>query len=75
MVRSGGRTSQDNGGKVMNRIIAAAAVAIAVWGLTRLLGRQFVRNHPEPHSPTERWENEGGALSSSAWTQTSKAPR
>jgi hypothetical protein len=60
----------------MNRIIAAAAVTIAVWGLTRLLGRRFVRNNPEQHhSPTERWENEGGALSSPAWTQTSKAPR
>ena len=59
----------------MNRIIAAAAVTIAVWGLTRWLGRQFVRNRPEPHSPTESWENEGGALSSPAWTQSSRAQR
>jgi hypothetical protein len=57
----------------MNRIIAAAAVTLAVWGVTRWLGRWHARNRPEPHSPTERWENEGGALSSPEWTQSSKA--
>ena len=59
----------------MNRIIAAAALSIAVWGLARWLDRRYARARPEPHNPTERWENEGGAVSSPAWTQSSQAPR
>jgi hypothetical protein len=59
----------------MNRIVAAAALTVAVWSLTRGPDRRYVRAHSEPHNPTERWENEGGALSSPAWTQSSQARR
>lgn len=59
----------------MNRIIAAAALGFAVLGLARWLDRRYARVHPEPHNPTERWENEGGAVSSPPWTQSSPAPR
>jgi hypothetical protein len=59
----------------MNRIIAAAALAAAVWGLARWLDRRYARLRKEPHNPTERWENEGGALTSPEWTQSSQAQR
>jgi len=59
----------------MNRIIAAAVLTVAIWNLARWLDRQYARAHPELRDPTERWENEGGALASTAWTQGSQAPR
>jgi hypothetical protein len=59
----------------MNRIIAAVALTVAIWSVARWLDRRYAAHQSEPHNPTERWENEGGALSSSAWTQSSPAFR
>jgi hypothetical protein len=59
----------------MNRIIAAAALTAALLGLARWLDRRYARVRAEPHNPTERWENEGGSVTSPAWTQSSQAPR
>jgi hypothetical protein len=58
----------------MNRIVAAAALGVAVWSLVRWLERSYAPAHREPH-PAERWENEGGAVSSASWTQRSQAPQ
>jgi len=59
----------------MNRIVSAAALTVALWGLARWLDRRYVREHADPNSPTERWENEGGPVSSPGWTQSSQARR
>ena len=59
----------------MNRIVAAAAITVAIWGITRWLEQRSARMPAAPHNPTETWENEGGAVSSPpAWTQSSQAP-
>ena len=47
----------------MNRIIAAAALTAALWGLKRWLDQRYVQIGHTKHNPTETWENEGGALS------------
>jgi hypothetical protein len=59
----------------MNRIVTAAAIAVALWGLKRWLDQGRARSPIAQHSPTETWENEGGAVSSRARTQSSEAPR
>jgi hypothetical protein len=48
---------------MMNRIIAAAALTAALWGLKRWLDQRYVQIGHTKHNPTETWENEGGALS------------
>jgi hypothetical protein len=58
----------------MNRIVAAAAVIIAIWGLKRLFDQPSARSPIAPHNPHETWENEGGAVPSEAWTQSSQVP-
>ena len=58
----------------MNRIVAAAALAVAIWGIKRWLDQLGARMPIAPHNPTETWENEGGAITSPAWTQSSQAP-
>ena len=47
----------------MHRIIAAAALAAARWGLKRWLDHRYVQIGHAARNPTETWENEGGALS------------
>ena len=59
----------------MNRIIAAATLTVALWGLKRWLDRRYVRIPQAPHNPTETWENEGGALLSPAPAESSPHPR
>ena len=59
----------------MNRIIAAATLTIALWGFKRWLDHRYVRIPPAPHSPTESWENEGGALLSPAPAESAGTPR
>ena len=59
----------------MNRIVAAAALAVGLWGLKRWLDQRYVRIPPTPHNPTETWENEGGALLSPAPAQPHRTPR
>ena len=60
----------------MNRIIAAAALAAALWALKRWLDRRYVQIGHAARNPTETWENEGGALSpSSPEFEPSRAPR
>jgi len=63
----------------MNRIVSAAALTVALWGLARWLDRRYVREHADPNSdpnsPTERRENEGGPVSLPGWTQSSQARR
>ena len=49
-------------GSVMNRIIAAAALMAAFWGLKRWLDHRYVQIGHAARNPTETWENEGGAL-------------
>jgi hypothetical protein len=57
----------------MNRIITAAAVAAALWGLKRWLDHRYVQIGHAARNPTETWENEGGALSpSSTGTETTQ---
>ena len=59
----------------MNRIVAAAALTMAIWGIKRWLDQRETRIARAPHNPTEAWENEGGAVSNPpAWTQSSQAP-
>ena len=48
---------------LLNRVIAAAAVAATVWGVKRWLDHRYVQIASAARSPTETWENEGGALS------------
>jgi hypothetical protein len=59
----------------MNRFIAVAALTGAVWAVAHWLDRRSARTHLEVRNPTERWENEGGALSSPEWTQSSESQR
>ena len=59
----------------MNRILAAATLTVALWGLKRWLDARYVRIPRAPHSPTETWENEGGALLSPAPAVSSGHPR
>jgi hypothetical protein len=47
----------------MNRVIAAAALAAAAWGVKRWLDQRYVQIAPAQRNQTETWENEGGALS------------
>ena len=47
---------------LMNRVIAAAALAATVWGVKRWLDHRYVQIAPGARNPTETWENEGGAL-------------
>jgi hypothetical protein len=60
----------------MNRIVAAAALIVAIWGIKRWLDQRSARIPIAPHNPHETWENEGGAVSNPpAWTQSSQAPQ
>jgi hypothetical protein len=47
----------------MNRIIAAATLATALWAVKRWLDHRYVQIGHTVRNPTETWENEGGALS------------
>ena len=47
----------------MHRIITAAALAAALWGLKRWLDHRYVQIGHTARNPTETWENEGGAVS------------
>ena len=58
----------------MNRIVAAAALTVAIWGIKRWLDKHSAPMPIAPHNPTETWENEGGTVSNPAWTQSSQAP-
>ncbi len=58
----------------MNRIVAAAALTVAIWGIKRWLDQRSAQLPTAPHNPHETWENEGGTVSPAAWTQSSQAP-
>jgi hypothetical protein len=61
---------------VMKRIVVAAAMAAAVWGLRRWIDYQRARMTRMPAHSTESWENEGGALEPHpAGIETSQVPR
>jgi hypothetical protein len=47
---------------IMKRLITAAALGAALWGIKRWLDQPYVRAPQVTHHPTESWENEGGAL-------------
>ena len=60
----------------MKRIVFAAALAAAFWGLQRWLDRGRRRAAQATLHPTESWENEGGALAPNpAGLETSQVPR
>ena len=46
----------------MNRIITAAALTVALYGVKRWFDRRNFQLRVAPPNPTESWENEGGAL-------------
>jgi hypothetical protein len=46
----------------MNRILAAAALAVALYGIKRWIGQRSTQIDQRHRNPTESWENEGGAL-------------
>ena len=46
----------------MHRIITLAALAAVLWGLKRWLDHRYVQIGHAARSPTETWENEGGAV-------------
>ena len=48
----------------MNRIITAAALTVALYGVKRWIDRRYLQARPALPNPTESWENEGGSLRS-----------
>ena len=60
----------------MKRIVAAAAVAVAVWGIKHWFDHYRRRAASSPHHDHESWENEGGALAPHPMgLETSQVPR
>ena len=60
----------------MKRIVAAAAVAAALWGIKHWYDYHRRRSGRSPHHDTESWENEGGALAPHPMgIETSQVPR
>jgi len=50
----------------MHRILTAAALVAALWGLKRWLDHRYVQVGHAARHPTETWENEGGTVSSNS---------
>ena len=60
----------------MKRIVFAAVLAAALWGLQRWFDGGRRRSAQAKVPPTEFWENEGGALAPNpAGLETSQVPR
>ena len=60
----------------MKRIVAAAAVAVAVWGIKHWYTYHRNRTSKAARHETESWENEGGALAPHPMgLETSQVPR
>jgi flagellar motor component MotA len=49
-------------GHFMKRILAAAVLAAAIFGIKRWMDQRYPRIAQRHRNPTESWENEGGAL-------------